>query len=522
MKFKLIRLLTLVLSLMMVISLFAGCGEKKEDHQSGVTTTGKATKTPSTESSSEEPAEITVFLREFWAGIPFEGQQIVEGLQERTNTKWNIIVGAAAELDAQLNTLFAARNYPDIFCFGQDEAFLAGAIEDGILLPLDDHLDKLPNLYEKKKGVWGYLKHKDGKVYHVPAAVEPNNGVDVIMAYRKDWLDKFDFNVPVTMDEYIAVADAFSNSDPDGNGMKDTYAVCARSGNLGRFGDFIFAAYGVLPDLWITEEKGSDKVVYGSVHPNMREALRTAAHLFAIGAIDPEFVTDDISMYNAKFTRGIFGACAVFRTCLDPADQDNVVKPFKQNVPDGEWIHAEVPRTDMYRDDINFRALSPRGWLRTGIYAKSKEIDACLRVLDYMNTDEGIMYNQYGVEGEHYEIKDGVVKKLIDPEKNKELGIYNVRLASEFLGLDWSPELQEVTAFGAARATFNKIDGILVDEANLYGKDLQEYCDSMIVKIIFGDIPVDEGFDEMVSGFYRRGGQELTDAYNKEIADRNG
>ena len=44
----------------------------------------------------------------------------------------------------------------------------------------------------------------------------------------------------------------------------------------------------------------------------------------------------------------------------------------------------------------------------------------------------------------------------------------------------------------------------------------------MIVKIIFGDIPVDEGFDEMVSGFYRRGGQELTDAYNKEIADRNG
>ena len=91
-----------------------------------------------------------------------------------------------------------------------------------------------------------------------------------------------------------------------------------------------------------------------------------------------------------------------------------------------------------------------------------------------MNTDEGIMYNQYGVEGEHYEIKDGVVKKLIDPEKNKELGIYNVRLASEFLGLDWSPELQEVTAFGAARATFNKIDGILVDEANLYGKDLQE------------------------------------------------
>lgn len=512
MKSILAKLSALLLILTVGLSLLAGC----VTHQPVSTTqaAGSTESAPSTEPQPAEPAEITVFLRERWAGVPFDGQ-ILQGIQEKTNTKWHIIAGTATDLDAQLNTLFAARNYPDILSFGGEEAFLVDMIDDGILLPLDEYLDKLPNLYETKKTVWNNLKYKkDGKVYHVSAGTEPNGGVDVLMSYRKDWLDKFGFSVPETMEEYIEVADAFSNRDPDGNNVKDTFAIGARAGSLGRFGDFIFAAHGVLPDFWITEEKGSDKVVYGSVHPNMREALRVAAHLFKIGAIDPEFITDDNSTYNAKLTGGKYGACAIFRTNYDP-NNATLYKPFKEKNPNGEWVFADIPRAATYRDDISLRALSPRGWLRTGIYAKSKEVDACLRVLDWMNTDEGIMYNQYGVSGEHYELKDGVVTKLVDEQKSRELGISLVYLASEFLSLDWTPELQAATAFCKSHATFNAVDGIITEESNLYEKDLEEYVDSQIIRIIFGEIPVDEGFDEMVSEFYRRGGQELTDAYNR-------
>lgn len=501
MKFKLVKLLAFSLVLIIGISLFAGCVPIQQ--------TGTPTTTAPLPTEPEGPAEITVFLRERWAGVPFDGE-IIKGVQEKTNTKWHIIVGT--DLDAQLNTLFAARAYPDIITFGGEELYLQSLIKDGILLPLDEHLDKLPNLYEKKKGIWDKLKAGDGKVYHVPGVTEANGGVDVLMSYRKDWLDKFGFEIPETIEEYITVADAFSNQDPDGNNIKDTFAIGARQGSLGRFGDFIFAAHGVLPYFWIEEDDGS--LVYGSVHPNMREALKVAAHLFEIGAIDPEFITDSSSTYNAKLTSGVYGACAIFRTNFDPTNATLYI-PFKEKVPNGEWVFADIPKAATYREDINLRATSPRGWVRTGIYAKSKEVDACLRVLDWMNTDEGIMYSQYGVEGEHYEFKDGVVKKLVDEETSRALGIYELYIGSEVLPLDYTPELQASTNFCKSRASFSAADGLIVEEATLYELDLEEYTNSQIIRIIFGEVPVDEGFDEMVSEFYRRGGQELTDAYNR-------
>ncbi len=45
-----------------------------------------------------------------------------------------------------------------------------------------------------------------------------------IIAYRKDWLDKFGMDVPTTLDEYYAFAKAVALEDPDGNSKNDTFA----------------------------------------------------------------------------------------------------------------------------------------------------------------------------------------------------------------------------------------------------------------------------------------------------------
>ena len=45
------------------------------------------------------------------------------------------------------------------------------------------------------------------------------------LVIRKDWLDKLGLEVPTTPEELLAVAKAFTEQDPDGNGKNDTYGL---------------------------------------------------------------------------------------------------------------------------------------------------------------------------------------------------------------------------------------------------------------------------------------------------------
>ena len=53
------------------------------------------------------------------------------------------------------------------------------------------------------------------------ANVLPNHAIVI----RKDWLDNLGLEVPTTPEELLAVAEAFTYDDPDGNGVDDTYAI---------------------------------------------------------------------------------------------------------------------------------------------------------------------------------------------------------------------------------------------------------------------------------------------------------
>jgi ABC-type glycerol-3-phosphate transport system substrate-binding protein len=191
-------------------------------------------------------------------------------------------------------------------------------------------------------------------------------------------------------------------------------------------------------------------------------------------------------------------------------------EPFKANNPDGELVYADVPKGPTYREDINFSALSPRGWVRNGVYAGTKELDAVMRVIDWFSSEEGQMTNFFGIEGQHYTVDaDGVVKRLVNDDGLKELGLTECYIVTDWLETANSKPLQEATAFGASLATYNKNDGLVVEEKTLYEADLEEYVSNQMLRIILGDVPVDAGFDELLAEWDKRGGKELTAAYNK-------
>lgn len=110
---------------------------------------------------------------------------------------------------------------------------------------------------------------------------------------RQDWMDKLGLKAPETMDDLLAICEAFTTQDPDGNGVDDTYGLALCKELYSGYADLqsFMAAFSAFPNMWIEDESG--KLVYGSTQPQVKDALAVLADLYAKGQIDPEFGVKD-------------------------------------------------------------------------------------------------------------------------------------------------------------------------------------------------------------------------------------
>ncbi|MBD2844034.1 extracellular solute-binding protein [Paenibacillus sp. IB182496] len=470
---------------------------EQNNHGDNVATTG-------------EPDELTIYAYNDGIGL---NDGAIKYIEEKTNTKLNITTGIGEEMESKLNVMLASGDIPDIIQYQTDETELKYA-GSGILLPLNEYFDKAPQLEaSRSEEVWQAMTHADGNIYTVGIQTP---SVHFVTMYRKDWLDKLKLEVPTTIDEYYAVADAVSNGDPDGNGKKDTYAFGA-SGELGRYFDHVFGAFGVLPDYWMERD---GRIVNGTVQPEAKEALLFLNKMYENGLIDPEFITDDGNRNKNKFKAGVYGAQANFIWVFDSNNLNNYYTPFKEANPNGEWIEGPVlkgPGTE----SVGMRMLSQRGWLKTSITKDSKNIDAALRLLDWLASEEGNRFVNYGLEGEHYQVDEkGIIKKTVEVEEAKKYGIDKFVLAKSVSFDTATPRFLEVKDFTEKNALSEPADGILVPEIGKFGKDLKAYTNTEYLKMIVGEMDIDKEFDKFVQEWNDRGGKEFTDALNAAYQER--
>ncbi|WP_127583265.1 extracellular solute-binding protein [Paenibacillus koleovorans] len=153
-----------------------------------------------------------------------------------------------------------------------------------------------------------------GKLMAIPATDSPFNAAQFIYI-RNDWLTKLGLQPPKTMSDLLAIAEAFTTKDPDGNGKNDSYAFAsmkevynAQYGFLG-----LFYGYHAYPGAWIKDSSG--KLVNGSTLPEMKAALKVLQELYAKGQIDKELFTKDhgkanelVSTDKVGMTFGTFSA----------------------------------------------------------------------------------------------------------------------------------------------------------------------------------------------------------------------
>lgn len=155
---------------------------------------------------------------------------------------------------------------------------------------------------------------------------------------REDWLEKLNLEVPTNEEEMLAVAKAFTENDPDGNGAKDTYGI----GGF-QFGDTAGLFRYMYNANWVNVEDG--EMVVGP--NNMKEATAFKRALYEAGVVDKDLLTDkDGAKAKQDFLNGKIGMYAAMTsdyTGFAAKELDTLM----QNVPEAKLKVIALPTTSV-------------------------------------------------------------------------------------------------------------------------------------------------------------------------------
>ncbi len=196
-------------------------------------------------------------------------QYIEDALNLDINFAW---VVPSDSLGDKLNLAIASGDIPD--AMSVDLIQFQQLVEAGALEDLTPYIEKYANAdilenYAQTEGVALDAATIDGKIMGIPN-VQPQADAPLMVWVRQDWLDALGLDGPETIDDVEAIAQAFIEQDPDGNGADDTVGLTGTlnpvqvPSNLHGF-DVFFNAYGAFPTLFHRNDAG--EIVYGSVQP---------------------------------------------------------------------------------------------------------------------------------------------------------------------------------------------------------------------------------------------------------------
>lgn len=311
------------------------------------------------------------------------------------------------ESQSKLNVLLASGSAPDlIFEFGT--SIRNQLFDQKQLMPLDDLIEQHSVEYKALMEKYPQLKQagikSDGKLYEVGRMNEVYPLVSLFI--REDWLQNLGLEVPTTTDELLEVAKAFTEQDPDGNGVDDTYGV----GGF-EFGDNAGLWRYTFNANWVDLDANGEL----QVGPNrLKEQAEFERQLYEAGVVDKDFLSDkDGSRSKQEFLNGKIGIYA-FMTNDFMGFASRELEALMSNVPEARLKVMALPSTPLghYAPVLNNPVQ-----MTAVVNARAKSPEAIMKYIDFLvKPDTGRTF-RYGIEGEHYELQDDGRPVILDDEK---------------------------------------------------------------------------------------------------------
>lgn len=281
---------------------------------------------------------------------------------------------------------------------------------DGGLQDLGPYLDEYgPNIKEVLGNdvlSYGVL---DGVQYAIPSK-RGDLGKSTSLI-RKDWLDELGMDVPTNRDELVVVLKAFKEKDPGGIGAENVIPWGMVSPDPGTFFEPDFNQFDVMYS-FLDHDLEKNATVSWPLREGIKEFLLWMKDLYDMGLIDREFATLNEADNNRKIINGQVGFIHYPTWILYRQSSEQALYNIYKDGSDIEYIPVEVFRNDRgeYRKVLN-NPINNYNF----VPAKSEVPEAAVTYLNWLLEDETRVLFNYGIEGEHHEMVEGVpvVKDLV-------------------------------------------------------------------------------------------------------------
>lgn len=466
---------------------------------------------------------LSIMSAYFSATAPEENDPIQKALSDLTGVDIEMRWAPNADYQAQTNVVLASDDIPDVIVVqGKSQGFVQTA-EAGGFWDLTKYIEsgEYPNLVAYDDQVQEAAS-VNGKIYGV---MRKRDLIRYVLILRQDWLDNLGLEAPTTTEELKEVARAFTEDDPDGNGVDDTFGMF--NGSWSGIGqstplDAIEVWFGA-GNVWREEEGELIPVWYTD---EFKEALDYSREFFENGWMEPDFPTADNTKTNEKFFAGqtgiLVGVSSWFNDLyklakeIDPATADGLMTIEGQ--PEGPNGTYALPSAGY----SGFLAIS-KAKVKT-----EADLKKVLEVLDTMASEKGQRLLVNGIEGENYEEVDGYAKYLdsgADLTTSVQQAWFQVNTAANGVtslpalpSSDYDAEIQESIKSFAERdlenAVFNPAAGLVSPTYITKGAQLDQIISDARMQYIVGAID-EAGLDAAIENWKASGGEQVIAEYNE-------
>jgi putative aldouronate transport system substrate-binding protein len=522
------RLVAQLFIVFLAVIMVAGCTSKDAGSNSNTTQSNQAASDKKTDSAAvkeeaevKDPVKFSISMRTLNVAYVENNPDInkdkyVLELENMTNSDLDIRLIPHNEYQEKMVQMFATNDIPDVVqgSGGISGPELAGAVENGVFLPLNDLLSEhgqellkfIPQL------AWDRMTDsKTGNIYGIPEVLSnPSRRATWI---RTDLLEKVGKDIPTTVEETLDVLRAFKEA-----GVEQPFAGRQNF----KYADTFFGSYDVFG--YLNQFKlfpdGQVKPSFFDVD-NMKQAIQVYKTMYDEGLISKEFATIQSTDYRSNVTSGKAGMWSMNANELPIWGAQ-----LMNNVPEAQVALIPSPvGTDGKGGYAHYNPVTRSFYINAA--AKDKAADI-VKFFNWMVSEEAELFFSYGIEGEDYQVVNNEPNFVVptDTEGTDKMRYlnywlwmvqdttYNKRVSS----LSESG-LQMIDAFdnmlskeGRRWIEFDPRLEALIKYPDLNPKsdELPPLILEQVLRIVYGKDSLDT-FDKALEDYLSKGGKELID-----------
>lgn len=518
----------------------SGSGEdagQESSEGSGGTETASGPLTPYDETVTLNVALMINADLNYQEGDDITNNPWTRGYKEKLNIE--VVPAFTAEWDdyfTKINLAIADGNLPDV-CMVQTSQ-LKQLIDADMLYDLTDVFDNYASdrikSYMAQEPESFDSGKSDGKLYGIAQlGVGPIAQINPVWI-RKDWKDALNLEDPKTMEDLIAMEKAF---------QKEFGSIGIAAEQSLTTLKILAPAWGAYPDIWLEEADGH--IGFGSVQPQMKDALAEWAQWYQDGIIDSGFATTNTEKLNEDAVNGKLGiypfknwlGWTAGTDMISNLGREAYLEAYAVPTANGEKVLYPLDCDNYTYTVVSKNCKNPEAALKCINFFAYMENEAAEdgysqeEILSYFDVEHAAQVMRVqdpNLDRATFEVASKAIKEqdesLLETRKQTQAYADIVNFVNDgsptAVGgyMLWGPEKSAYSVaepiIAAGDTIKNKVWAVTPDAITRAGTTLNDILTEGFTKIIMGEESIDY-FDTLVEDWKAAGGDEATQAVNE-------